>query len=642
MVKVIKKFIVTGMMLVFTTSSFVSAQPVPPTPPLPPGGEVVEQEETVVPEIPTETEQTIIPEESTQESSVETTQAPALEVPEDFVCGTNTDIENKETQNNIVNESNEPKSSNQTLNLENSAEVSNEIKESSNTGENEASYNTGNGTVETGNANSVLSLINLINSNFVALPGGDIVYLFKNIYTSLFGDYIIDPFTGETYSLSGARINVMNSNTGADSQNQASYEQNNQDQIEANNKTNTENNINLSANTGGNQASYNTRNGSVKTGDANVALNLFNMLNSNFIVSEKGLIGVINILGDFWGDLLLPQWLVNAFNNQVSVNNTNTGADSQNTANIEVENDTEIQNKNTAAISNNISGNSSTGNNQASYNTGGGTVTSGDTNALLNLKNIANTNIIGDVVVYLLVNVLGEWNGSSLLPVTFLLNGSDGVSFLVSNINTGAGSVNEASLSVNNDTQVKNDNEAILANNINLLANTGNNSSSYNTGSGSVSTGDANIAANIFNIINTNIIGKRVIFLAVNIFGNWFGDIDVNKPKSQETAGTTQSVTKSSPVLITVKKFVPKASFVMNAGGQNPDNSNLANKTETQAELTKSVSGVLSGNKGRVSEGKDTGDTKLYLVLLFVSYLGFLSVYLKRNNIKKRSKHERV
>jgi hypothetical protein len=58
----------------------------------------------------------------------------------------------------------------------------------------------------------------------------------------------------------------------------------------------------IDANTGGNSASKNTGSGTIQTGDVNVAANIVNLLNNNFI-GGRFVLTIVNIFGGFYGDI---------------------------------------------------------------------------------------------------------------------------------------------------------------------------------------------------------------------------------------------------------------------------------------------------------------------------------------------------
>ncbi|HLA03875.1 MAG TPA: hypothetical protein VJ065_01420, partial [Patescibacteria group bacterium] len=67
-----------------------------------------------------------------------------------------------------------------------------------------------------------------------------------------------------------------------------------------------DNNVNLTANTGGNRASYNTGgDSSIKTGDANIAASIVNFINSN-IIGRTVMVGIVNVFGSWLGDAVPP------------------------------------------------------------------------------------------------------------------------------------------------------------------------------------------------------------------------------------------------------------------------------------------------------------------------------------------------
>jgi len=67
------------------------------------------------------------------------------------------------------------------------------------------------------------------------------------------------------------------------------------------------NNINLSANTGGNNANHNTGgNSSITTGDANIIANLVNFVNNNVTGGGRLIVTVVNVFGSWFGNFVTP------------------------------------------------------------------------------------------------------------------------------------------------------------------------------------------------------------------------------------------------------------------------------------------------------------------------------------------------
>jgi hypothetical protein len=67
------------------------------------------------------------------------------------------------------------------------------------------------------------------------------------------------------------------------------------------------NNVNLSANTGGNRASYNTGgDSSITTGDANIIANIVNFVNNNIVGGGNLFVNIVNVFGSWIGDFVTP------------------------------------------------------------------------------------------------------------------------------------------------------------------------------------------------------------------------------------------------------------------------------------------------------------------------------------------------
>jgi hypothetical protein len=109
------------------------------------------------------------------------------------------------------------------------------------------------------------------------------------------------PFFTFTLNPDGT-LSAENQNTGSDSTNNATSEVNNDTDISLNNNGNITNNVLIDANTGNNSASRNTGNASIQTGDVNVAANILNILNNNFMGSRFA-ITIVNVFGGFFGNI---------------------------------------------------------------------------------------------------------------------------------------------------------------------------------------------------------------------------------------------------------------------------------------------------------------------------------------------------
>ena len=222
----------------------------------------------------------------------------------------------------------------------NKTDVDNKAKVKANTGSNDANSNTGNGEVDTGDIKVALNIANVlgIDEEYLAELG--------------FGDW---------------DITVGNSHTGYNSKNEAEAEIKNELKVKNHNHTDIDNRLCAKLNTGHNSASSNTGNGSVGTGDISFSADW-----NNEVSNSWGIWGL-----DFPGGSL-------------SASNSNTGANSENEAEAEIKNKIEIENKNHTDIDNKLYLNANTGENTANYNTGNGTVDTGNITGEVNISNTVN------------------------------------------------------------------------------------------------------------------------------------------------------------------------------------------------------------------------------------------------------------
>src|SRR5690606_28208657 len=91
------------------------------------------------------------------------------------------------------------------------------------------------------------------------------------------------------------------------SNNSASANQSSDTTTTQTNDANIHNNLNLSANTGGNDAKFNTGGDSnIVTGDATIIANIVNFVNNNIVGDGKLVVTVVNVFGSWVGDLITP------------------------------------------------------------------------------------------------------------------------------------------------------------------------------------------------------------------------------------------------------------------------------------------------------------------------------------------------
>lgn len=327
-----------------------------------------------------------------------------------------------------------------------------------------------------------------------------------------------------------------NSNTGAGSTNNSSL--NNHNSLLANLIANASiNNFDASTATSGDaNVGGNTNGGGSSTGAATVVSNLLNLLNAMWSWSNGGLsYFVSNIMGNHTGDILINTPTINGGGGSVGAlpacsggldSNTNTGPGSTNTANTNCTNDINVNAQQTGAINNNVDLLAHSGNANVGGNTNGGSASSGDATAELNIVNLINTAIGAGQSFFGMLNIYGDLNGDILFP-QLGLNGAIGSSpgANVSNGNTGPNSTNQASANNNNNATINNTATGAFNNNVQADAASGAANVSGNTSAGSATTGDAQTNTSMFNLFDTSVFGDNAVLVLINDMGHWVGRI---------------------------------------------------------------------------------------------------------------------
>ena len=247
---------------------------------------------------------------------------------------------------------------------------------------------------------------------------------------------------------------------GAESDSDINVAQTTTTTVVQNNTANISNDVDADAETGENNASYNTGGSvSIDTGDATTAVALSTTANSN----------VAEVNGCCEAD--------------VDVEISGNGYDSDNDAVLTLVNDTQVYQNNYAKIKNDVDADSDTGDNDANYNTGGNvSVETGDATTSVLIKNKVNANLAQ----------IGSGAGG---------NGSVSLKIL----GNGALSDNDIVLTFQRSLLLVQNNLADIRNDVDADADTGNNDANYNTGgSAGIVTGDATVGVGIDNLANFN------------------------------------------------------------------------------------------------------------------------------------------
>ncbi len=273
---------------------------------------------------------------------------------------------------------------NASSNLDASAQalINNDINLSATSGNASASQNTTTGNVQSGSANAVANVVNLINS---AINANQSFIGMINIHGNLNGDILVP--AEFVNSVLGTGTSTKNGQGAI---------------VTTDGNASITNHINASAQSGNASSISNTTSGNVGTGDANTNVTILNLTSSQ-TTSKNALLVFVNVMGK-WVGLILD-----APAGTTSASLGSNDATQQN-------NDTEHTTANTTSdlqINNTINASATSGDASGVRNTSVGNIQSGNANTGINLLNIMNSQIsLSDWFGILFINVFGEWIGN--------------------------------------------------------------------------------------------------------------------------------------------------------------------------------------------------------------------------------------
>ena len=367
---------------------------------------------------------------------------------------------------------------------DNQADAENKVDVAATSGQNSAVEIKEDVKIDTGNSKAWANVVNLINANIV---GSDFAVIALDIVgdsdeeidlNQVWQDILALDESGslafgEEISLNNLKLTILNIN-----------------------QADLTNDVSVTAVSGGNSIE-NSGDAQIKSGDAVAAANLVNVVNAN-ILGGKFVIGMINILGNYRGNIILPRKEL-----------FGTGKSGARLV--------AWVNQNEAIVENEAQAGANTGGNE-SEGTGNLTTTTGDATAVANVFSVTNTDIMANNWMFLLFNNLGEWEGKIVnwdSPGAEMEAGAGSTILQMGLLDTGG----EDTTGI----ESININSASVQNNVTATADSGNNSVINSNGDVTIVTGKARAVANIFNLINTNIFGSRWLWGTINILGKWVG-----------------------------------------------------------------------------------------------------------------------
>ena len=403
-------------------------------------------------------------------------------------------LSNLFTGSDSANQSESKYNNSNTTNVDNQSNLNNGLALEAITGQNNASYNTGDGSVKTGDANIAANVVNFLNNSIFASNWwlGMI-----NIFGDWTGNLVLPSLNGS--STSQINQEAMNSQTGNSSENLVSNNLEVNSELGIQNDASLIDEIVIDANTGNNESSYNTLDGNINTGNANIKDNQLTVAN-NTVVGDSWWMFLVNTLEGWTGAVIGSpiagiQFLPFVFGSEVA--NVETGSDSQNLSVSEntIENSADIQNQ--ATTNNQLYLSADTGNNQASYNTGNGTIDTGNANIMSNLVNFVNNTFNVKNWSFGILNIFGKWDGGISFGEQASQNTSSSQSFETRNEETGANSSNDTQNSIESQMNINIDNNLSIRKDLRADINTGNNKTEGNTGDGTIDTGDIDFVSSM-------------------------------------------------------------------------------------------------------------------------------------------------
>ena len=248
-----------------------------------------------------------------------------------------------------------------------------------------------------------------------------------------------------------------NGTTGPNSENNNHWKINSDTYIKIKNLSDILNNIGVSANSGDNKFSNNTKIGDIVMGGVMGHVSLMSTSDPMDQTIDLGDMGLGNV--------------------DVDLTNNLTGPNSENRNNVDISSSTTFCMINTRNINNNITADLNSGGNKIGHNTVVGDVYGGDISYSISASN-------------------PSFGGPTIIG---MMPGSTDVSADMTNGTTGPNSENTNTLSVHSKNKVSITNDSTVNNNISVDANTGNTNVGHNTVVGDVTTGDASISISVQN-----------------------------------------------------------------------------------------------------------------------------------------------
>jgi len=330
------------------------------------------------------------------------------------------------------------------------------------------------------------------------------------------------------------------------------------------------NQIGSTATSGSADVQGNSSTGSATSGNADTNATVVNSVHSTIDGGSTGVANfTYNINGDVVGDITL-----NGTGSTANANTT-TNLNSSTTAN------------NSAAITNDVNLNSTSGDATVKGNSSSGNATSGNANAVANILNLINTIIASNQSFVGTINIYGNLNGDILLSPEFIPQ------LIASNNGTTTAAGNLAlSTNLNDDTSI--------VNNVNLAATSGSATVKGNSSTGNATSGNTQTNLTILNLTGHTVNASNSLLVFVNVLGTWVGMI-VDAPGATAAAlgsgivSDTTNLTDTTAInnAAAITNNIDLSAVSGNAGVTG--NSSTGNATSGDATASANIANISTG-----------------------------------------------
>jgi hypothetical protein len=383
--------------------------------------------------------------------------------------------------------------------------ISNDISSNALSGNASVLQNTNAGGAITGDAQGIVTILNMLQSSWDP-AWGDIATFSADIAGNVNGDLNLD-------------ISQLGPNSQTSVSDQSKLDLN----VVVAGDVDINNDIAVNASSGNALVSGNTSAGDARSGSAMALVNILNFINSQ-IYAGKSFVGIINITGNFNGDILAP--FINGGKTISSTGpNSNTNLSSNNTSTLNA------NVTNTTDINNNINAEATTGDADVGNNTKAGSATSGQASTNVVLLNLTGKQIVASNALLVFVNVSGQWVG-------LIMDAPAGTTAAA--IGSGATVNANSARTTNVDINATTNNQ--INNNVTVTANSGDAAVTDNTLAGNAATGDASAGANVLNMVGSELnLSNWFGVLFINVLGNWYGSFGIDTAAGNLAVGNSSS-----------------------------------------------------------------------------------------------------